>query len=74
MTIEEKMKEMLLNYGLFPDHAREVMEKAKEGIEAMEGWRWNDIAEGYPSQFLAALWLSVKQYALAWIDENIPKA
>lgn len=73
MTIEEKVKEMLLDCGLFPDQAQEIVEKAKAEIEEMTN-RWDEAVEDYPPVFLAALWFPVKKHALAWVDENAPNA
>lgn len=75
MTIEEKLVDMLYNHGLFKHQAVEIIErvKADEVNKSMMG-RWQDQMDGYPSQLLAGLWLSVEDHALQWIDENCPQA
>lgn len=75
MTIEEKLVEMLYESGLFKNQAVEIVERAKANVvnESMQN-RWQDQAEGYPPQLLAVLWVSVKDHALEWIDENCPQA
>jgi len=74
-TIREKMEEMLFEHGLFEDQATAIMEQAvkQEDFKHMEG-RWDDKTEEYPSQFTSVLWLSIKDIALCWIDENMPGA
>ena len=75
MTIAETMKARLVNAGMFESDAATIMEDARsnEALEAMEQ-RWDDHTEGYPTSVLAATWCSVKELALAWIDEHCPKA
>lgn len=74
-TIEDKLKEMLFNHGLFEDQTATVMEmmKADEVNEAMEG-RWGENVEDYPPVLLSVLWLSMRDCALRYIDANCPKA
>lgn len=75
MTVEEKLKKMLIDHGMFEDQAVAVMElvKADKVNESMEN-RWNDEAAGYPPRLFVALWMSVSNHALEYIDEKCPKA
>ena len=75
MTVEEKLKNMLVERGMFENQANAVMEAVKtdKGNEAMLG-RWNEPANAYPETLYLVLWSSVKDAALAWIDENCPRA
>lgn len=52
MTLQEKMKSMLTERGMFDDMADEVLERVKAAPEneAMIG-RWHDDIEGYPPNF-----------------------
>ena len=75
MTVEEKIKNMLIEHGLFPNQADDILVRFQmnEANEAMLG-RWGEPADAYPEQLYLVLWYSVKQTALAWIDEHCPKA
>lgn len=75
VTVEDKLKEMLFNHGLFENQATTIVEmvKADKANEATER-RWEDNVEDYPSVFLSALWLSVQDCALQYIDANCPEA
>ncbi len=75
MTIQERILELLQEHGMWPDQAAEVVEmvKADKANEAMAG-RWDDSAEGYSISLIAALWFSIKDTALQYIDANCPKA
>ena len=74
MTIEEKLKKMLFNCGMFEDQASQVIAKfIAESDESMNG-RWSEPADAYPDALFAALWINLKDTTLAWIDENIPQA
>lgn len=74
MTIREKMKERLVEHGLWPDEANMVLDDAEksEVLEPMFG-RWKDSVDGYPPQMFAAVWISIKSVAVEWIDANKPK-
>ena len=75
VTIENKIKEILVSHGLLEKQAAAIVEmvKADEANEAMER-QWKDDAEGYPSVLLSALWHSVERCALQYIDANCPEA
>lgn len=75
MKLQEKFENMLVESGMFPEQAREVMQAVMddEASESMRG-RWQDDEEDYPSGLIAAIWYSVKDHAREWIDANCPKA
>lgn len=35
--------------------------------------RWDDHTEGYPTQMIAAVWMSVKNVGREWLAENRPR-
>lgn len=75
MTIEEKLKAMLVENGMFEEWADTVIARFKEDeVGAIMRGRWGDSVEGYPVQLLAGLWLSTKRIALEWLNENNPLA
>ena len=75
MTFEDKVKEMLVENGMFDNMADAVLEAVKtdEANEAMAD-RWQDDIESYPSVMLAVLWVSTERHAVEWIDANLPMA
>ena len=75
MTIEEKMRQMLVENGLFEQDCNAVMEivKGYKHTESMKS-RWGDAVDGYPDSLLVVVWMSVKQAAVEWIDTNCPLA
>lgn len=76
MTFEQKIRELLSEYGLWPEqHIDAVVKRAKESPmnDGMEG-RWGDDMEGYPPTILSILWLAVKTITVEYIDEVMPQA
>ncbi|MCP3967529.1 MAG: hypothetical protein GY718_14450 [Lentisphaerae bacterium] len=75
MTFEQKIKEMLVENGMFERDAIKVVELAKEDKvnESMVG-RWGHPIEDYPPIMTPVLWLSVKAIALEYIDAHCPQA
>ena len=75
MTIEDKIKEMLSERGMFDSQVTAVMEAVKANdIHESMAHRWNDSTEDYPQGLLAILWASAKATALEYIDANCPDA
>lgn len=75
MTIEEKLKEMLVGNGLFPSQAEEVMTRVKnDQIDDEMKKRWSDDISGYPTEFISALWLGTRRVTLTYIIESCPMA
>ena len=74
MTLRAYFEARLFEHGLFESEATAVMDKAEKdsSLEAMQR-RWADDTEAYPSQLLAACWLSVKRCAAEWLEANKPK-
>ena len=78
MTIEDKIKEMLVSKGMWDNQADAVLAQMKVDdengfVHPMKGW-WTDDVEGYPNSLLAVLFVTADRVALQWIDENKPKA
>lgn len=75
MTIEDTLKKMLTERGMFPEQSSAVLSrvKANPANEPMAG-RWQDDAEGYPKEIMLLAWYSTKTEALAFIDETCPRA
>lgn len=75
MTIEEKLRKMLVELAMSSDQADRVIRKTKE-LESNKPMaeRWQHDLEGYPPQFLDVLWLSVQEMALQDIDTHTPEA
>ena len=75
MTIEEKIRQLLSEHGMWSTGLEETMKEAKEGklLESMSQ-RWGDQVSDYPQALLAVLWLNVRGIALDWVDENCPGA
>jgi hypothetical protein len=74
MTINESLTTTLINHGLFPEQASEVMRRVRENSDESMQNRWYDEVEGYPPQLLNILLYTAKQEALDYIDETCPKA
>ena len=75
MTIEKRIKELLVNNGLSSNHADQVISamKADDVNKAMLD-RWDDDVDVYPQQIIVMAWVSARQHALEWIDANLPLA
>ena len=75
MSIEETIKKMLFERGMFEDQCNQVIArmKANPANEAMSG-RWHDKPEDYPEIIMSLAWLSASREALAFIDETCPQA
>ena len=74
MTIEDKIKEMLVEHGMWEDQAEAVVEAMKANeINRSMVHRWNDDVEGYPPSMLAILWMKAKHAAIEYIDANCPE-
>ena len=74
MTIETKIKSMLVNCGLFEDMAEKVLQAVKDDPvnDVMRG-RWHDDESAYPSTIMALTWFSARQHAVKIIDRDCPK-
>ena len=75
MTVKEKMRERLVECGMFDEEADEVLVRVREAKEnEFMLADWNRQTDGYPDTFLVVLWVTVRKAALAWIDEHCPDA
>ena len=74
MTIQNSIKNRLVDSGMFSDQADQVIQAMKddEANGAMSS-RWNDDESGYPVQIMALVF-SAKRHAIEWIDANCPMA
>ena len=73
MTIEEKIKELLVSNGLSADAAATVIQTAKEDeMLATITQRWQEDTAGYPLSVLSLLWFSMKVIALEWDSSQLP--
>jgi hypothetical protein len=76
MTFYEFFEDKLYNCGMFKDQCKEVLKLAMEDNvlnDTMDN-RWNDKISDYPEFLLAIIWLSIKDAALKYIEENCPEA
>lgn len=75
MTLKEKLTAMLVERGLFPDQAKQIMESiiTDPDNKSMSD-RWSHDIEEYPEPMLKVLWLVTSTHTLNWIDENLPLA
>lgn len=72
-TIKEEFTTRLIDHGLWPNEANEVLTlaMAHESLEPMFK-RWDDDISEYPIQAIAASWILIKRIALDWINANKP--
>ncbi len=77
MTTREKFTKMLIDNGMFPEQAAEVMEMAIPEIEkVLPSYRitWDRPWTEYPASLYAIIFQDIKKQAMLWIDANLPKA
>jgi hypothetical protein len=77
MNTREKFEEMLTYNGMFPSQAKQVMDEAIPVIDNMISdykFSWDRPCEEYPAIIYNVVYLTVKEVALKWINENIPLA
>jgi hypothetical protein len=74
VTIREKMTSLLVNHGLWPKEAAEVMRREVEAApNELMRHRWDDPAEDYPQPLLVALWVGVRTRAVSYLKETKPE-
>ena len=75
MTIREWCEDYCYQRGMFRDQAKAVVDRfaADPRGETMRG-RWDDDVTGYPKGFAIVMGIAVSSMAVAWIDENLPRA
>jgi hypothetical protein len=77
MTTKERLKDMLVQNGMFEDQAEKVLEIAIPRIESADpNYRitWNRPADEYPEPVYKSMWLYVRAAAKEWLAENAPEA
>ena len=78
MTIRQKLEHRLFMGGMYPEGAKAVLDRMVAEDAALDyplmASRWTDEVEGYSAGLLVLLELDANRHALAWIDENEPKA
>lgn len=74
-TIENYLLAMLQERGMFESQAQAVLDMVKTAPEnqAMQG-RWSESTDAYPEIIIKMMWISTKDKALEWIDQNLPRA
>lgn len=76
-TIMDKLREMLVANGLFPDMADKILAEAVVGDLAPQARLWHEEVSrlGQASEmFVNLAYNQLRPVALAWIDKNIPQA
>jgi hypothetical protein len=73
MKIKEKLKELLINHGIFDTWADDILKIEQDSNQAMTG-RWDDLVEDYPDVLINVLWVSTKYTAKKYVIEKCPSA
>lgn len=74
MTLEQTMRAVLDNGGLFPNQVDAVISAYKaDEISSPLVDRWNDNVEGYETNLLVAIRAGIFAQAVIWIDNNTPR-
>lgn len=75
MTFRQWAENFCVQNGMFPQQAKEVVERLIDSpaSEAMAG-RWDSNVDGYPPQMRSVILIGLKNEALSWIDQNLPAA
>lgn len=76
-TVKERCTEMLTQRGMTDSKAEQVLEIAIPKInELVSGYTitWDSNSSDYPDQIYMAIWLSLQEEALDWINANEPNA
>jgi len=77
MTVQEKLEQMLIDSGMFPTQAKEVMILAiPELNDLVEDYSitFDRPSDEYPEVIYGVLFISIKPIALQWLEDNIPMA
>lgn len=73
-SLEGKLLKLMMDNGLWLKEAAAVLASVVESEEQKPmQYRWNDPTSDYPDALLAVLWLTIRDAALEWIDENEPQ-
>lgn len=71
MTVRKRLEQSLINCGLWPDHAKAVVDA--EIAEDKLGMKWDDPEEGYPTGLLATYDYACKRRALDELRATKPR-
>jgi len=77
MTVKEKLINMLVEYGMFEEQAKEVIELAIPKLNELADdyvITYDAPDDQYPTGVYTVWFISIKKIALQWIDENKPEA
>lgn len=77
MTVREKLKDMLIQRGMFEDQAKEVIELSiLELNKDADDYKitFDASSDVYPDGLYAAMFITIRPIALKWIDDNKPRA
>jgi division protein CdvB (Snf7/Vps24/ESCRT-III family) len=76
-TIKQKLSRMLMQNGMSGTQANEVIDLAIPKMnDVVEDYNidFNESSDTYPEVIYTVLFMTVKQTALKWIEENVPMA
>ena len=73
-TVAKKLRDMMVERGLFPDEAYVVLDSlfGHEHLKPLVDVLGKQI-DGYPNEFLVVSWMLVRDEVVKWIDANKPK-
>lgn len=71
-TLRDQLVLRLVNSGLWPDEANEIMDIISAD-PAHNDVKFSSAVGDYPPQLVAVLWLITEQTAIVWIDKNKPQ-
>jgi hypothetical protein len=75
VTIRRKLEGLLIESGVKPADAREIVEiYANDRYGEAVAGRLDEDASGYPEMMFVICWSAVKKIAVEWIDQNKPGA
>lgn len=74
MTVRDKLEDMLVGHGLWPDEAKTVTDKVvtEPAAEVMRT-RWTEPAGGYPPQLFNVIFMTARRCAIEYLKANKPK-
>lgn len=73
MTFRTAFSTYLVNHGLWPNEAGEIIAEYLDGIGQEIKQRIDDATEGYPPQLMPICIMGLRTVAIEWIDKNKPK-
>jgi hypothetical protein len=77
MTVREKLESMLVANGMFEKQAKEVIELSIQKLnELADDYKitFENPSNQYPDMIYNLWYITIKQIALKWIDDNKPMA